>query len=209
MCLYIYISVSLIEKAIERQTTKFNWVPSLVETGERWGALFYILRLFHLFKHFCKNFGKLRTYIFHSFKNTPFNFISFSLAALRRTEFPGQGSDPRRSCDLRHRCGNTESLTHSDKPGMEPESQLSRGAPNPTTPWQEHLKFVYDCLCLLCIHGHVRGQRFHSTSGLSVLLGALGVRKRWERWNSDHKEFESLTVGTEYYRLRKQITDTS
>ena len=35
-------------------------------------------------------------------------------------EFPGQGSDPRGSCDLRHSCSNARSLTHSARLGVEP-----------------------------------------------------------------------------------------
>ena len=46
-------------------------------------------------------------------------------------EFPGQGSDPSRSC------GNARSLTHCTGPGVEPVSQHSRDAINPIAPERE------------------------------------------------------------------------
>ena len=50
----------------------------------------------------------------------------FVLAVPRHMEFLGQGSDPRRSCDIHWSCGNARSLTHYAGPGIEPASQCSR-----------------------------------------------------------------------------------
>ena len=58
-----------------------------------------------------------------------FSFFHF-LAALRRMEFPGQGSDPSHSC-------NAGPLIHCAGPGMEPVSQRSRVTADPIVPHQE------------------------------------------------------------------------
>ena len=51
-------------------------------------------------------------------------FLFFSLlAALWYVEFPGQGSHPSSSCDL---SGDSGSLTHCTRPGIEPEFQCSQ-----------------------------------------------------------------------------------
>ena len=47
------------------------------------------------------------------------------LATPLHMEFSGQGSDPSLSCDLCCNCGNTGSLTHWVRPGVEPSSQCS------------------------------------------------------------------------------------
>ena len=51
-------------------------------------------------------------------------FMCF-LASPRYLEFPGQGSDQSRSCNLCYSCNNTGSLTHCARLGIEPVSQCS------------------------------------------------------------------------------------
>ena len=77
-------------------------------------------------RHTCNRWGS-----FFSF------FSFFFLATPRYMEFPGQGSDPNRNCRLRHSCGNTGSLTHCARSGVEPASQRSQDAANPVTPQRE------------------------------------------------------------------------
>ena len=50
----------------------------------------------------------------------------FVLAVPRHMEFLGQGSDPRRGCDIHWSCGSARSLTHYAGPRTEPASQCSR-----------------------------------------------------------------------------------
>ena len=68
--------------------------------------------------------------------------IFFFLFLFWHVEFPGQGSDPRCSCDLCHSYGNAGSLTHSARSGIEPVSQCSGGTANPTVPLQELCPFL-------------------------------------------------------------------
>ena len=58
-------------------------------------------------------------------------FFFFFLAALKRMEFPGQGSGSSCTCD------NTDCLTHRARPGIQPASQHSRDATDPVGPQQE------------------------------------------------------------------------
>ena len=58
------------------------------------------------------------------------------LATLWHMEFLGQGSDPSHSCDLCDICGNTGSLTHCARLGIEPVSQRSRDAAHTVGPQQ-------------------------------------------------------------------------
>ena len=50
-------------------------------------------------------------------------------------ECPGQRSDP--SCNLNISCGNTGSLTHCARPGIEPVSQCSQDAGHPAASQRE------------------------------------------------------------------------
>ena len=76
-------------------------------------------------------------------------FFFFFLAAPRPMEFPGQGSDPSRSHDLRHRCGNTGSLTtHCNCDGSNlrhssPKTQSSQDKANPSVPHWELLECLF------------------------------------------------------------------
>ena len=54
-------------------------------------------------------------------------------------EFLDQGSDPSRSCNLSCSCSNTRRLTHCAEPGIEPVSQPSQVAADPTVPQWELL----------------------------------------------------------------------
>ena len=49
-------------------------------------------------------------------------------------DFPGQGSDPSHSCHLSHSYGNTRSLTHCARPGIEPVPHSSEDATDPVVP---------------------------------------------------------------------------
>ena len=62
------------------------------------------------------------------------------LAAPRHMEFPGQGSDPSRSCNLCYRCGNADPLTHCVGPGIKPASWRCRDTADPITPQRELLE---------------------------------------------------------------------
>ena len=64
--------------------------------------------------------------------------FSFSfLTTPQHMEFPGQGSDPSRGCNLSHSCSNTGSLTHCAGPGIKPVTQCSQDAADPVVPQQE------------------------------------------------------------------------
>ena len=56
----------------------------------------------------------------------------FFFAALKYTEFPGQGSDPSHSFDLSHSCGYTGPLTHCAGLRIESMSQHSQDTEDPT-----------------------------------------------------------------------------
>ena len=64
-------------------------------------------------------------------------FVLFCLAILQHMEFPGQGSGPNHSFDLRHSCSNTRSLSHCAWLGIEPTSWHCRDATNPFEPQWE------------------------------------------------------------------------
>ena len=66
-----------------------------------------------------------------------FFFFFFFLAAPWHMEFLGQGSDLSHSCDLSCSCSNAGSLTHCARPGIEPRSQHSQDAANPSAPQWE------------------------------------------------------------------------
>ena len=61
-----------------------------------------------------------------------FFFFSF-LATPWHTEFSGQGSDLGCSCALCSNCGNTGSLTHCTRLGIEPASQCAQDTADPKT----------------------------------------------------------------------------
>ena len=69
-------------------------------------------------------------------------FVCF-LATLQHTEFPGQGSDLRCSCDLCRSCSNARSLTHCSGLGIEPVSQRYRDAADPIVPQQELPFYIF------------------------------------------------------------------
>ena len=75
------------------------------------------------------------------------------LATLWQMEFPGQGSDLSRSCNLCSTWGNARSLTHCVRPGIEPVSQCSQDATNPITPQQELLTSKPSSLTYLASQG--------------------------------------------------------
>ena len=58
-------------------------------------------------------------------------------------EFPGQESDLSHNCDLSHSFTNARSLTHCAEPGIEPSSQHSQDATDPTVTQQELMFFTY------------------------------------------------------------------
>ena len=58
------------------------------------------------------------------------SFFFFFLATLQHMELLGQRSDPSRSYKLHHGCGNTRSLTHCARLGIEPVSQRCRDVTN-------------------------------------------------------------------------------
>ena len=61
-------------------------------------------------------------------------FVSFILATLRLMEFPGKGSDPSHSCDLRgngSNCSNAGSFNQLCQAGAKPVSWCCRDATNP------------------------------------------------------------------------------
>ena len=63
-------------------------------------------------------------------------------------EFPGQGSDPSRSCYLSHSCGNAGSLTYCARLGIEPEYQCSQDTTNPVVPqWELHQSHFNISMC--------------------------------------------------------------
>ena len=68
-------------------------------------------------------------------------FFSF-LATSWHMEFPGQGSDPSHSCNLRHSCGNTGSLTHCAEPRIKPVYWHCRDASDPVVV-QQGLQFIF------------------------------------------------------------------
>ena len=55
-------------------------------------------------------------------KGTPYFLFFLFLVIWQHMEFPGQGSDPSRSCDLSYTCSNAGSLTHCARPRIEPTS---------------------------------------------------------------------------------------
>ena len=61
-------------------------------------------------------------------------------------EFLGQGSDPSRSHDLSHSCGNAISLTHCARLGSKPASQCSQDSADPIAPKKELLLFIFEYL---------------------------------------------------------------
>ena len=71
-------------------------------------------------------------------------FCSF-VAALRHMEFPGQGSDLSRCCDLSCSFGNIGSLSHCAGPGIKPASQGSQDTAGPVTPQRELHKCNSGC----------------------------------------------------------------
>ena len=75
-----------------------------------------------------------------------------SWPTLRHMEFPGQGSDPSHSCDLSHSCGNTRSLTHCFRPGIEPVSQHPQDMADPIAPQQKLLHMYLHTLLFLDPH---------------------------------------------------------
>ena len=56
---------------------------------------------------------------------------------------PRQGSDPRCNLSLSHNCGNSRSLTHCVRLGIEPAFQSSHSTTNPIAPRQELPFFVF------------------------------------------------------------------
>ena len=75
-----------------------------------------------------------------------------SVAALQHMEFPGQGSNVSRRCDLCHSCGNAGSLIHCAGLGrIEPASQRSRDAADPVAPQWELLGSSLNLLQLKCL----------------------------------------------------------
>ena len=63
-------------------------------------------------------------------------------------EFPGQGSNLSRRCDLNHSCGNRGSLTHGAGLGIEPASQRSQDATVPIAPQWKLLNPDFKCVLL-------------------------------------------------------------
>ena len=71
-------------------------------------------------------------------------------------KFPGQGSNPKYSCDLHHICSKARSLTYCTGPGTEPASlqqpEPLQWDPSPTVPQQElPLLFVFTSMSI-CHH---------------------------------------------------------
>ena len=66
-----------------------------------------------------------------------FFFFSPFWVVLWHMEFPGQGLVPSPRCDLRRSCSITRALTRCAGLGMEPTTQCSRDAADPTAPQQE------------------------------------------------------------------------
>ena len=79
---------------------------------------------------------KISPVCFSFISSWSFFYFSF-LAALQHMELPGQGSDP---CCSHGLCrSNTGSLTHCAGLGIDPATQWSRDAADPTAPQQELL----------------------------------------------------------------------
>ena len=94
-------------------------------------------------------------------------------------EFPGQGSDPRCSCDLCCSCGNARSITHCLGLRIKPVCQDSRDTANPVEPKQELLILkivITDC------QNPVRLQERIFQSSLKQIItvdAAMGAGATW------------------------------
>ena len=69
----------------------------------------------------------------------------FFWATLHPMELLGQRSDPSRSFNLHHNCGNAGSLTYCAKLGIQPASQCSRDASDPVVPPRKFLLWAFYC----------------------------------------------------------------
>ena len=96
--------------------------------------------LWHLAPYVCNSLNVSWFFYFQMLRRLLCSTVVFLFLAVPwHMEFPGQGSDPSLSCNLRHSYSNTRSLTHYARMGIEPVSQGFRDAADPIIPQKELL----------------------------------------------------------------------
>lgn len=112
-----------------------------------WGRFLFLEYIFYV-KQICWRLNRIPTWrkrnrepksqIFRLWPLFSFLFFFSGCPATYRVPRPGI-RDPSRSCNLQCTCGNTGFLTHCVWPGIEPSSQHSQDATDPSVPQWELL----------------------------------------------------------------------
>ena len=117
---------------------KYIFSPIQGEAYRNQGVMGWVSNLLNLFG---------REFLFSV--HTPLGRLFFwsFLAVLRHMELRGQGPDWSHRCDLSHSYGNTRSLTHCARPGINPCPSSAQEATHSVVSQQElpHLRVLGEC----------------------------------------------------------------